>query len=140
MQGRFRQYLFGVWCAILVSLGWHDAATAESPAAINRHAVEHFNRQVKGAQQDNDVIRKGKHRHHEKLRAYFAEKDGENDDTGSDPDAPNLFALSRNDFGNLSAHIHPDFYNRRTAVSLAHAENLTPQKNALYIHYSVFRL
>lgn len=140
MQGRFRQYLFGVWCAILVSLGWHYAATTESSALTNRHAVEHFNRQVKGAQQDNDVIRKSKHRRHEKLRAYFAEKDGENDDTGSDTDSPNLFALSKNNFGNLNANIHPDFHNTRTAVSLANVENLNPQKNALYIHYSVFRL
>lgn len=140
MQGRFRQYLFGVWCAILVSLGWHYAATAESPAAINRHAVEHFNRQIRAAQQDNDVIRKGKHRRHEKLRAYFAEKDGENDDTGSDADSSNLFALSGNELGYLIPHIHPDFHNTRTAVSLANAQNLTPQKNALYIHYSVFRL
>ncbi|RKE52814.1 hypothetical protein [Sphingobacterium detergens] len=140
MQGRFRQYLFGVWCAILVSLGWHYAATAESTVAINRHAVEHFNRQVKGAQQDNDVIRKSKHRRHEKLRAYFAEKDGENDDTGSDTDSPNLIALSKNDLGNLTAYIHPEFHNTCTAISLANTQHLTPLKNALYIHYSVFRL
>ncbi|WP_104385434.1 hypothetical protein [Sphingobacterium sp. HMA12] len=140
MQGRFHQYLFSVLCAILVSLGWYYASTSNEPASANRHAVEHFNNQVKSEGLDVKVIRKGKHRRHEKLRAYVAEKDGENDDTGSDADTSNLFALSKNDFGNLNAYVHPDFHNTCTAISLANTQNLSPQKNALYIHYSVFRL
>lgn len=140
MQGRFHQYLFGVLCAILVSLGWYYASAASESAPINQHAVEHYNRQVKDQAQDIDVIRKGNHRRHETLRAYVAEKDGENDDTGGDSETSNLFALSKNDLGNLTAYIHPNFHNTCTAISLANAQNLTPRKNALYIHYSVFRL
>ncbi|WP_433900995.1 hypothetical protein [Sphingobacterium puteale] len=140
MQGRFRQYLFSVLCAILVSLGWYYASASNEPASANRYAVEYYNRQVKTEAQDVEVIRKGEHQRHEKLRAYVAEKDGENDETGSDTDASNVFALSKNDFGNLNAYIHPEFHNTRTAISLANTQHLTPLKNALYIHYSVFRL
>lgn len=140
MQGRFHQYLFSVLCAILVSMGLYHASTANEPVSAHRDAVEHFNRQVKSEGQDLDVIRKGRHQRHEKIRAFVAEKDGENDDTGSDSDTTNLFALAKDDFGNLKAYIHPDFHNTRTAVSLANAQNLSPLKNALYIHYRVFRL
>jgi len=140
MQGRFHQYLFSVLCTILVSLGWYYASASNDPASADRNAVEHYNRQVKTETRDVDVIRKGGHHRHEKLRAFVAEKDGENDETGSDSDTTNLFALAKEDFGNLSAYIHPAFHNTRTAVSLANAQNLSPLKNALYIHYSVFRL
>jgi hypothetical protein len=140
MQGRFHQYLFGIVCAILISFGWYYASIPDYPSSSHLHAVEHFNRQVKNGHDDIEVIRKSKRPRHEKLRAYFSENDNENDDSGSDSNSPNLFALSGNDFGNLVSYIHPEFHNTRTAVSLANSNQLTSRKNALYIHYSVFRL
>lgn len=140
MQGKFHQYLFGVLCAILVSFGWYCISTPHNQPSHNRHAVKHFDRQVKSEYDEIEVIRKGKRHQHEKLRAYFSENDNENDEAGSDSNSPNLFTLSGNDFGNLISYIHSEFHNTRTAISLANSNQLTSRKNALYIHYSVFRL
>lgn len=140
MQGKFHQYLFGVLCAILVSFGWYCASTPNYSSSLHLNAVKHFDRQVKNESHDIDVIRKSKRRAHEKLKAYFPENDNENDEAGSDSNSPNLFALTGHDFGNLISYIHPEFHNTRTAISLANSNQPTSQKNALYIHYSVFRL
>jgi len=141
MQGKFHQYLFGVLCAILVSFGWYCVSTPNNHNSFyNLHAVKYFDRQVKSGYDEIEVIRKGKRHPHEKLRAYFSENDNENDEAGSDSANPNLFALTENDFGNLISYIHPEFHNTRTAISLANSNKLTSRKNALYIHYSVFRL
>jgi hypothetical protein len=140
MQGKFHQYLFGVVCAILISFGWYHVTTPNNIPSCNLHAVNHFNKQVKSEGYETEVIRKTKRHRHEKLRAYFSENDNENDDTGSDSNSPNLFALTGDGFGNLVSYIHPQFHNTRTAVSLANSNQLTSRKNALYIHYSVFRL
>ncbi|WP_312790131.1 hypothetical protein [Sphingobacterium sp.] len=140
MQGRFHQYLFGLLCAILVSFGWYYTSTSNSPSPSHLHAVKHFDRQVKNESQDTDVIHKSKRPAHEKLKAYFPENDNENDDTGNDSNESSLFILAEDHFGNLISYIHPQFHNTRTAISLANSNQLTTGKNALYIHYSVFRL
>jgi len=140
MQGKFHQYVFSVFYAILISFGWYAISTPKYSPAFHLHAANHHSYQVESGGFGTKVIRKTKRHRHEKLRAYFSENENENDDTGNDSNSPNLFALTGDSFGNILNDFLPQFHNTLTAVSLANTTPFILRKNALYIHYSVFRL
>lgn len=140
MQGRFRHYMFGVLCTILISFGWYYATPQHYSSSINYHSVEQVDRLVNSESPETKIARKGKHHRREKIRAYFPESENENDNTENDADPSPQILFIENGFRNLISYISTDFLNRRVAILLANSENLTSQKNALYIHYRVFRL
>ncbi|HWV73643.1 MAG TPA: hypothetical protein VN040_18100 [Pseudosphingobacterium sp.] len=140
MQGRFHQYMFGVLCTILISFGWYYATPQHYSSSIKYHSVEHADRPVNSESLETKVARKGKHHRREKIRAYFPESENENDNTENDPNPSPLILFIENDFRKLISYFSTDFLNRRVAILLANSENLTSSKNALYIHYRVFRL
>jgi len=66
MQGKFHQYVFSVFYAILISFGWYAISTPKYSPAFHLHAANQHSHQVESGGFGTKVIRKTKRHRHEK--------------------------------------------------------------------------